>query len=381
MSDESLRILVIDDNPRNLDVLSELLDKEDFVVLFALDGKNGLQRAESGQPDLILLDIMMPGINGFETCRQLKANDKTKDIPIIFMTALSETTDKIKGFAMGAVDYITKPIQAEEALVRITTHLKIQRLQQDLRIKNEELRAAFEREKELNKLKSRFISIASHEFRTPLASISIATDVLKRYRDRMSDEKKVASLERIQKTVKQMTNMLDDVLLLSRVEAETYEFRPQPTAIENICQYVAEEIRAMSEETHTIVFSGTGEHSQASVDPKLLRHILSNLLSNAIKYSPAGSTVHFKLTRKDKDIIFHVKDEGIGISEEDQQHLFDAFRRGANVGEIQGVGLGLSIVKQFVELHDGTISVESEVNKGTTFTVIIPIRDRQEFPP
>lgn len=375
MSDESVRVLVIDDNPKNLDVLSDLLDKENFVILFALDGKSGLQRAESGQPDLILLDIMMPGIDGFETCRQLKANENTKDIPVIFMTALSKTTNKVKGFALGAVDYITKPIQPEEALARITTHLKIQRLQLDLRMRNEELQAALEREKELNTLKTRFISIASHEFRTPLASISIAADVLKRYSDRMSEEKKTASLERIQKTVKQLTNMLDDVLLLSKVEAETYEFKPHPTYVENICQGVVEDLSVMSAETHTIVFSGTGEQVQASVDPKLLRHILSNLLSNAVKYSPAGSSVHFELARDNESLLFRVKDEGIGISEEEQQHLFDAFRRGANVGDIEGVGLGLSIVKQFVELHGGTISVESEINKGTTFTVIIPIRD------
>lgn len=375
MSDESARILVIDDNPKNLDVLSELLDKGNFVLLFALDGKSGLQRAESGQPDLILLDIMMPGVDGFETCRQLKANNTTKDIPVIFMTALAETADKIKGFALGAVDYITKPIQPEEALARITTHLKIQRLQQDLRLRNEELQAALEREKELNTLKSRFISIASHEFRTPLASISVAADVLKRYHDRMSEEKKAASLERIQKTVKQLTTMLDDVLLLSKVETETYEFKPQPTHVKNICQCVMEEIKTMSAETHTIVFSGTGEHVQASVDPKLLRHILSNLLSNAVKYSPAESTIHFELAQDKKNLLFRFRDEGIGISEEEQHQLFDAFRRGTNVGDIEGVGLGLSIVKQFVELHGGTISVESEVNKGTTFTVIIPTRD------
>jgi signal transduction histidine kinase len=167
--------------------------------------------------------------------------------------------------------------------------------------------------------------------------------------------------------------MLDDVLLLSKVEAETYEFKPQPTHIEHICQNVVEEIKTMSADTHTIVFSETGEHVQTSVDPKLLRHILSNLLSNAIKYSPAGSTVYFELVRNNENLLFCIRDEGIGISEEEQQHLFDAFRRGANVGDIEGIGLGLSIVKQFVELHDGTISVESEVNKGTTFTVTIPI--------
>lgn len=139
MNNSNSRILVIDDNPRNLDMLSELLDKQNFVVLFALDGKSGLQRAESGQPDLILLDVMMPGMDGFETCQQLKTHEKTKGIPVIFMSALSDTINKVKGFECGAIDYITKPIEPEEVLARINTHLTIQKLQNELTAKNKEL--------------------------------------------------------------------------------------------------------------------------------------------------------------------------------------------------------------------------------------------------
>ena len=167
MDKDVSRILVIDDNPKNLDVLSDLFDRENFAVLFALDGKSGIQRAKIGQPELILLDIMMPGIDGFEPCRRLKADAITRNIPVIFMTALSETPDKIQGFKLGAVDYITKPFQPEEVLARIHTHLKIQHLQEELLRNNLELQAALERERELNTLKSRFISIASHEFRSP----------------------------------------------------------------------------------------------------------------------------------------------------------------------------------------------------------------------
>lgn len=366
MSDTRSRILVIDDTPKNLDVLSDLLGQHDFEVLFALDGGTGIQCAESGQPDLILLDIMMPGMNGFETCRQLKANDNTQDIPVIFMTALSDIDNKVTGFEIGAVDYITKPIQAEEVLARVNTHLEIQRIQRALK-------KALEREKELNKLKSRFLSIASHEFRSPLMAIQITTNTLKRHAERMTPEKKDAALERIETAVKQMSGMLDDVLLLSKAEADIHEFTPKPTDVGNICRQVVEEFNVMSEESHIIEFSGPGERIQLAVDQKLLRHIFSNLLSNAIKYSSAGSFINVELIREREHVIFRVTDHGIGISEEDRQHLFDAFHRGTNVGDIQGTGLGLSIVKQFVELHNGTIRVESEVNKGTTFTVVIPI--------
>ncbi|MDY0091449.1 MAG: hybrid sensor histidine kinase/response regulator [Candidatus Vecturithrix sp.] len=373
MDKDNVRILVIDDNPQNLDILAELLDKQDFVVLFALDGLSGIQRAESGQPDLILLDIMMPGMDGFETCRQLKMNTKTHDIPIIFMTALTDTTDKIQGFRAGAVDYITKPIQPEEVLARIRTHLQIQQLQHDLRIKNQELRSALRREKELHELRSRFISTASHEFRTPLTTIQVSADSLKRYGSRMSEDKKSESFDRIKIAVKRMNDLLNDVLMFSRVETEIHEFKPVLTDVKLLTEQVLREFREISEKSHHLNFSSHGQNFEIPVDPKLLRYILSNLLSNAMKYSPSQSQIEVNLNRNKQEVIFQIHDCGIGISEQDQPSIFDAFHRGANVGEITGSGLGLSIVKQFVELHEGTISVASVLNQGTTFTVIFPV--------
>ena len=373
MKKEGSRILVIDDNPKNLDVLSDLFEQENFSILFALDGESGVQRAELGQPKLILLDIMMPGIDGFETCRRLKANALTRNIPVIFMTALSETSDKVHGFQLGAIDYITKPFQPEEVLARIHTHLTIQDLQEELRRNNLKLQASLEREKELNVLKSRFLSIASHEFRTPLTAIRMTANTMKRYRERMSEEKHVAGLERIESAVMQLTKMLDDVLLLSKVDAEIHEFVPQRMDVKKLCLCLVEEFDAFSEETHTIHFSSCGSDFHLSADPKLLRHILSNLLSNALKYSPVGSSVYVKLERSNERIIFRVVDEGIGIGEHDKKSLFSAFQRGENVGEIPGSGLGLTMTKQFVELHGGTIECESELDKGTTFTVSLPV--------
>ncbi|GAK59484.1 response regulator receiver sensor signal transduction histidine kinase [Candidatus Vecturithrix granuli] len=374
MDEDNERILVIDDNPKNLDMLAELLDEQNFIVLFALDGLSGIQRAECGKPDLILLDIMMPDIDGFETCRRLKMSAATRDIPVIFMTALSDTADKIKGFTLGAVDYITKPIQPAEVVARIRTHLQLQRLQQDLYIKNSELQAALQREKEFNALKSRFISIASHEFRTPLTTIQMTADALKRYGERMAEEKKSECFDRIKSAVKRMTDLLNDVLMLSRAEAEIHEFHPVLTDMKMLAEQVLYEFRSMSAESHHINVSISGQDFEIVADPKLLRYILSNLLSNAIKYSPPHSQIHVDLTRTNKEMIFRIQDQGIGISEQDQSHLFHAFHRGGNVGEISGTGLGLAIVKQFVDLHQGAITVESTLNQGTTFTIVFPIR-------
>lgn len=372
MNNDSPTVLAVDDNPANLSLLFDVLDEANFEVLISQSGERALKRAESANPDIILLDVMMPGIDGFETCRQLKANEATKDIPVIFMTALTETVDKVKGLELGAVDYITKPIQPKEVLARIKTHLTIQRLQRDLQQKNEELFEFLQREKELNELKSRFISMASHEFRTPLATIQTSSDLLKRYGERISSEKRLMHLKRIDGAIKRMTEMLDDVLIIFKAEARKKECKPEPVGLIEFCNNITEEFRLISEETHTIIFSCPDKEFQAYVDPNLLRHILSNLLSNAIKYSPESSHVYFELSHSDSDIIFRVKDEGIGISEDDQRHLFEAFHRGRNVDTIKGTGLGLSIVRQFVELHGGTIEVESQLNQGTTFTVSIP---------
>jgi len=379
MKDKVSSILIIEDNPANLSVLFNLLNEAGFEVLVALDGEKAIKSAEEGQPDIILLDVILFGIDGFETCRRLKASEKTKDIPVIFMTALTRTVDKVKGFELGAVDYITKPIEPEEVLSRIKTHLTIQQLQQDLQMKNEEVQASLERERELNKLKSRFISIASHEFRTPLSTILFSNGLLRRYNQRIPNQDMAKEmgeeLESIEKSVKKMTETLDEVLTITKSEAGKVTFNPSRIDLTDLCRTIVERFKNMATDTHTIIFPNSSDHIQALVDPKLFEVILSNLLSNAIKYSPGGGNVVCGLVQKDRTIIFSVKDEGIGVSKEDQHHLFDTFYRGVNVDEIQGTGLGLSIVKQFVELHGGAINVESEVNKGTTITIILPLRD------
>ncbi len=388
MNSEQPVILVVDDNPTNLDILFSIFEKTDFVVSFVTDGKRGLELANSDIPDLILLDVMMPGIDGFEVCRRLKGDDTTRDIPVIFMTARTETADKVKGFQVGAVDYITKPIQPEEVLARMNTHLTIQRLQKNLRTRNDELHTslerekalnqelqeALEREKDLNHLKSRFISIASHEFRSPLSLIGITTNMLKRYFNRMSDTKRTEHLESIEQEVARMTDILNNILVITKAEAGNFQFHPQTINMKAFCENLAERFTLMSEAAHSMSFSAQGGDFQMAADPSLLEPVISNLLSNAIKYSPQGGTIDFTLIREPDQVVFHISDQGLGIAEDDQAHLFDSFYRGENVTDIQGSGLGLSIVKQFVELHGGTISVESAVNQGTTFTVSLPVQ-------
>lgn len=237
----------------------------------------------------------------------------------------------------------------------------------------EELKAALQKEKELNELKSRFISMASHEFRTPLSTILSSSELLEHYRHKWTEEKQLAHLQRIQNAVQHMTEMLNNVLLIGKLDAGKLDFVPTSFDLIQYCRYLVEELQLNVKNQHTINFCTQYESIPCCMDEKLLGHILINILSNAIKYSPDGSIVQFTLRIKKEQAVFKIKDQGIGIPAKDLPYLFESFHRATNVGNIQGTGLGLAIVKKYVDIYSGEIAVESEIGVGTTFTVILPL--------
>ena len=263
-----------------------------------------------------------------------------------------------------------------------------------------ETQRALETERELAKLRSQFICTVSHEFRTPLTSISLSADLLQRKGHEWDSPKCHLRFKRIKQGVKRMTFLLDDILTFSRADADKLELNPTSLDIVEFCRELADEIQYSISINHTIEFrskyevggqklSGSRQKSgipMVLMDEKLLRNILTNLLSNGIKYSPEGSKILFELTCVEEishsqavqpnstQIIFKIQDYGIGIPSEDIERMFDPFYRGGNVGAISGTGLGLAIVKKSVDLHGGSIEVISKINVGTTVTVIIPIR-------
>ncbi|MBD2774667.1 PAS domain S-box protein [Iningainema tapete] len=246
----------------------------------------------------------------------------------------------------------------------------------------EELKNALEKEKELNELKSRFIAMTSHEFRTPLSTILSSAELLEHYRHKWKEEKQIIHLRRIQHAVKHLTGMLNDVLVIGKVEAGRLDFRPVPLDLVEYCRNLVEEIQLNVHNPHlnmqsdvSILFNSEYQSLPGLMDEKLLGHILSNLLSNAIKYSPTGSTVKFTLNLEQEQAVFEIQDQGIGIPEEDIPLLFESFYRATNVGNIPGTGLGLAIVKNCVDIHNGKITVTSKVGVGTKFSVILPMRN------
>lgn len=241
-----------------------------------------------------------------------------------------------------------------------------------LEVALDELRVERDREVELANLKSRFVSMTSHEFRTPLSVILSSAELLEAYGERWERDKELTHLGRIQDAARGMSHMLDRVLLIGRAESGMLEANPRLVRPTELAAKVAEEIRSTVGAERELVYEAEGGDEEMLLDESLLRHVLSNLLSNAFKYSPVTSTVRFSVTEQEDGVLFEISDEGIGIPEEELEQLFEAFHRCSNASAIPGTGLGLAVVKRSLDVHQGTIEVDSRVGRGTRFAVRVP---------
>ena len=238
------------------------------------------------------------------------------------------------------------------------------------------IRTNLEKEQEILSRKADFIAKAYHDFRTPLATILIASDLLKCFGERFTDEQKLKQINNIQASVQKMTQLVEDVLLICQGQAGRIELHRIPLQLECLCQEIIEEVKSALSNKHTFTLNCLQALPLIALDEKLLRQMLINLLSNAIKYSPNGGNIQINLGCESERAILQIKDEGIGIPVSDQKDLFEFFHRASNVGNIPGTGLGMAIVKNAVDLHGGTINLESQLGIGTTFTVYLPIPPR-----
>jgi PAS domain S-box-containing protein len=270
--------------------------------------------------------------------------------------------------------------QGKPALQIVTLDITERKQMEAALIETEMLRRALDQERELKELKSRFISMVSHQFRTPLSVISTTGYLLENYFERLPPEKRQDYFGKIRSQIDRLDELIENILTISEKEEKGLAFAPNTIDLGAFCQEVTAEMQLTSPTLHTLIFMAGGDLTAAVVDEKLLRNILMNLLSNAIKYSPDGGEVVFKLTRQEDEAVFEISDEGIGILADDQKHLFEPFHRGQNVTGIKGNGLGLKIAKDFVDAHGGTIACVSEVDKGTTFTLRLPIVQREMQP-
>ena len=364
------KVLIVDDTPANIDVLDLFLEKQGYKISIAQSGESALDLADRISPDLILLDVMMPGIDGFETCRRLKLNDKNKDIPIIFITARNEPADIIKGFSLGGVDYITKPFSQEEVCARVHLHLKLKMLMADLETKNQKLAT-------LNDLKNKFLGMASHDLRNPISTIQAFSKILLDHGETLADDAKKEFLQSIHKVSNDMLALLSDLLNISTIESGKLYLQVKMGSLKQLVKERVRMYQVMAERKNITTHLDFEEVVEFSFDPHRISQVIDNLLSNAIKFSTPGSEIYIWLGQKNGQAKFSVRDQGPGISPEDQDKLFKHFQKlkARPTADEPSHGLGLAIAKKMVEAHKGEITVESQPGSGATFSFAIPLEN------
>lgn len=383
MSEESLRTFV----PWPMSYIESLPKESNNIVI--VDDVQALSIKSPNTPLYELLNIRtaIGGLiihqNSLLGALNIFTADETRSFSndeMALLRGLADQTAQAIANARLYEDLQEYSVQLEKRVSERTAELRY--ANEQLQMAHEDVTQALKQEKELNELKSRFLSTASHEFRTPLTVILSSTDLLERYAARLTEDKKLGYLHRIRSSVKHMTELVDSVLMVEKGRADRIQFNPKPLDIQLFCQELIEEFRLGLGSQHEVILTveGFDESSQmlAQMDETLLQHILRNLLSNAIKYSPAGSRVSLDLVCGNAKIRFTVTDQGIGIPARDQPRLFESFHRASNVGIISGTGLGLSIVKHSVQQHGGTIKAQSQEGQGTTFIVELPLVTESE---
>jgi len=361
------KILIVDDTPTNLSILEEILDKEYFISI-AQSGTQALGIIEQFAPDLILLDVNMPGIDGFETCRRLKSREDTRHIPVIFITARAEPEDLIRGFKEGGVDYITKPFNHSEVVARVQTHLKVQQLIKQLELKNDQL-------KELNELKNKFLGMASHDMRNCLSAIKGYSQILREDQKELPEETKDQFLGFIFQSSENMLKMVNDLLDVSVIESGKLQLDLQPESFKPLINHHIMISKFFADKKNIHIQSDLPDVAECRVDANKIGQVIDNLISNAIKFSESGTTIFISLKEQEGNMVFSVKDEGPGISDEDQAKLFQHFQKLSarpTAGESSS-GLGLAISKKMIQAHHGSLNVTSQLGSGATFWFEIPI--------
>lgn len=368
-------ILIADDLQDNLNIVQAVLGYKGYQVETAKNGKQVLEEVVRRLPDLILLDIQMPEMNGFEACRHLKANPDFKEIPVIFLTAKADSYDIVDGFKHGAVDYITKPFNTMELLARVQTHLELKRSRDLLAEKNKYLEIMTAGLTKLNNEKNDFIGIAAHELKNPLTSIRGIANFL-RLDFYPSPESMQAMLENIVKSSERMFSIIHNLMNVSAIEEGSFRFDIMPVEMETAVRDLVEQYRYQADlkRIEFVLDIPSGNEVKIHGNHDTLTQVLDNLLSNAIKYSGEGTTVTIRLFKTDSYVRCEVQDEGMGISESDRNKLFGKFAQLSTrpTGDEASTGLGLYIAKKLTEAMNGTIQCLSETGKGSIFILEFP---------
>ncbi len=374
-------ILVVDDIPANLQMLAGMLKDRGYKVRPVPSGKLALQAAERDPPDLILLDIHMPEMNGYEVCEHLKADGKLRGIPVIFISALTEQLDKVKAFAVGGVDYLTKPFQMEELHARVETHLKLRRLQIELEETNARLAKANgvlrRKQEELSDLhhrKDEFLAMLSHELRNPLAPILSAVHLLGLQKNENELHQQARTV--IERQVTQLTRLVDDLMEVSRITTGRVQLRHDRVVVSGIVDRAVETAHPlMDQRRHELKVSLPPQPIWLNADASRLEQVVVNLLTNAAKYTDEGGHIWLTVGQEGDECVLRLRDTGVGIAPELLPRIFDLFTQAErSLDRSQGgLGIGLALVQRLVEMHQGSVEVHSTLGQGSEFVVRLPV--------
>lgn len=361
------KILIVDDNVFNVQLLVIMLGKNSYRITTATSGTEALQKVESESPDLILLDIMMPDISGYEVAEKLKANQEYQNIPILFLSALNNMEDIIKGFQIGADDYITKPFNKDELLTRITHQISLIEAKRKLLKQNEELKQLiFERDK--------FYSLIAHDLRSPMGILKMSLNILTGIPEDSVGQEMSDIISMANRTADEMFSMLDNLLKWAKWQMGRLLPIYQKFNIVELTRSVTQIFSTISELRKIIIVFDSKDNIDVNIDIDMIKTVLRNLISNAIKYSPDGSTINVNIKEDEDKVIVSIQDFGRGIKDSDKDKIFDGKSNyttyGANNEE--GSGLGLVLCKEFITKNNGEIWFISKEKEGSTFSFSLP---------
>lgn len=372
--EETPTILVVDDNPKNIQLIALILRKLNYKIIIAEDGPSAIKLVSKVIPDLILMDVMMPGMDGFEATEIIKSDSKNENIPVIFLTALSEKANIVKGFENGGVDYIVKPFNLEELVSRIKTHL-------ELKFARDKMQKMTNHLSELNSIKDKMFSVIGHDLRSPIGSMKMIIDNLLSKTDDNVNKGLTDSVETLSKTSDEVFNLLENLLWWARTQSKVVSIIPENIELDQIVSSIYY-LNKGSLKLKKISFEKDIEEGcMVYVDVNMLKTILRNLLSNAIKFTPLEGQIKISAYTSDEYVNIAVSDSGVGIPEEKLPLLFNDNEHHTTFGTQNeaGSGLGLKLCKDFAVSSNGSIEAESKVGEGSTFTIKIPKGTNQDI--
>lgn len=360
-------VLIVDDLPQNLAILGNILRDEGYQLAIANNGKQAISIAISRTPDLILLDIAMPEMDGLTACSILKNSNITAGIPVIFLTARIEPEDILNGFKVGAVDYITKPFKAGELLARVSTHLELKKARDLIFKQKNELSQALS-------TKNKLFSIVSHDLKSPFSGLLLMSNLMVENYETYSREDLLESLVLVRDTADQVHSLIQNLLNWARLQNQSLSFNPASLLLSEEVTKSLEVLKLNSSKKSIDTIVDIHHDTMVIADTDLIRIIIHNLIGNAIKFSHPGGQIYLSAESIDNHILIKVRDEGVGISAEKIGKIFVDGISSTTTGTANehGSGLGLLLCKEMVEKMGGTIGVSSESEKGSTFWFTLP---------